>query len=326
MADTNRVIKEIGKEALERMYETMLIARKFEEEVQRLFDQGQCHGTAHLAVGEEATAVGTMFAVEPRDYMLATHRGHQQAIAKGMDVNAMMAEILGKAAGICKGKGGSMHMADLDKGVLGANGILGSNAPIACGAGITIRRRQEDRIVVCFFGDGASNLGAVHEAMNLAAVWDLPALFVLVNNTYGMSTHISRASRDVDLSKRAIPFGMPAETVDGNDVTAVYRAVKQARDYVAAEGPMLIVENTYRISGHSKSDQNLYRGAEEIELWRTRCPILRLKNGLLESGCFTEAQLETLDQKTTAIIQEAVAYARNAPEPSLDAILEDVYA
>ena len=180
--------------------------------------------------------------------------------------------------------------------------------------------------MVCFFGDGASNLGAVHEAMNLAAVWDLPVLFVLVNNTYGMSTHISKASREVDLAKRAIPFAMPAETVDGNDVVQVYHAVKEARDYVVQHGPMLIVENTYRISGHSKSDKNLYRTEEEIALWRGRCPILRLKAGLLESGGFSEAELEALDRKTSAMIQDAVDYARNAPEPSLDTILADVYA
>ena len=304
----------------------MMVARKFEEQVQQLFAQGLVHGTTHLGIGEEATAVGTILATKPQDYMLATHRGHPQALAKGMDVNAMMAEILAKADGVCKGKGGSMHIADIDKGVLGANGVLGSSAPIACGAGITIRRRGEDRIVVCFFGDGSANLGAIHEAMNLAAVWDLPVLFVLVNNTYAMSTPISKASRDTDLSKRAYPFDIPAKTIDGNNVIEVYDTVKRAREYVVKNGPMLIVENTYRTSGHSKSDGNLYRSKEEIAEWRGKCPILRLKKYLLENEIFTEEAIDKMDRETTAILEAAVEYGKNAPEPSLDTILTDVYA
>jgi len=304
----------------------MLLARKFEEQVQTLFAQGLVHGTTHLGIGEEATAVGTILAAEPQDYLLATHRGHNHALAKGVDINAMMAEILAKSDGVCKGKGGSMHIADLDKGILGANGILGSSAPIACGAGMTIRRRGEDRIVLCFFGDGAANLGAVHEAMNLAALWNLPVLFVLVNNTYGMSLHISKASSDPDLTKRAYPFGIPAETVDGNDVIAVYDTVKHARDYVVEHGPMLIVENTYRISGHSKSDGNLYRTKAEIAEWREKCPILRHKKYLLDKEIFTAEAIDEMDKETTAIIEAAVAYGKASPEPSLDTILTDIYA
>ncbi|MCL2588755.1 MAG: thiamine pyrophosphate-dependent dehydrogenase E1 component subunit alpha, partial [Oscillospiraceae bacterium] len=278
-----------SKKLLQEFMEKMMVARKFEEQVQLLFSQGLVHGTTHLGVGEEATAVGTILACQPQDYMLATHRGHNQALAKGLDVNAMMAEILAKETGVCKGKGGSMHIADIDMGILGANGVLGSSAPIACGAGLSIRQKNEDKIVVCFFGDGSSNLGAVHEAMNLAAVWNLPVLFVLINNTYAMSTHISKASRDTDLTKRAYPFGIPAESVDGNDVLAVYDTVKKARDYVQKNGPMLIVENTYRITGHSKSDGNLYRSKEEIAAWRKKCPIQRLKKTLIADGTFTEA-------------------------------------
>jgi len=318
--------KTLPKRLLQELLEMMMVARKFEEQVQTLFAQGLVHGTMHLGIGEEATAVGTCFAMKEEDYMLATHRGHAQALAKGMDVNGMMAEILAKATGACKGKGGSMHIADIERGILGANGILGSSAPIACGAGLTIRKRGEDRIVTCFFGDGASNLGAVHEAMNLAAVWNLPVLFVLVNNTYAMSTHISKASRDTDLSKRAYPFAMPAETVDGNDVIAVYNAVKDARKYVVENGPMLIVQNTYRTSGHSKSDGNLYRTKEEIAAWRKKCPIVRLRNYLLEEHIFDEKALEQMDEKTTQIIQAAVEYGKAAPEPSIDTILTDVYA
>ena len=323
---TPKLPPKLSKKLLKTFLTKMMVARKFEEQVQQLFAQGLVHGTTHLAVGEEATAVGTILACKPDDYMLATHRGHPQALARGIDVNAMMAEILAKETGVCKGKGGSMHIADIDKGVLGANGVLGSSAPIACGAAITAKRRGEDRIVICFFGDGSSNLGAVHEAMNLAAVWDLPVLFVCVNNTYAMSTHISRASRDTDLSKRAYPFGMPAKSIDGNDVLGVYETVKKAREYVVKNGPMLIVENTYRITGHSKSDGNLYRSKEEIAEWRAKCPILRLKKYLIENEIFTEEAIDKMDKDTTAIIEAAVEYGKNSPDPALDTILTDVYA
>jgi len=304
----------------------MMICRKFEEQVQQLFDQGLIHGTTHLAIGEEATAAGTVLALEPQDYVLASHRGHNPSLCKGVDVNGMMAEMLGKATGVSKGKGGSMHLCDLDKGLLATNGILGSNAPMACGAGMTIRRRGEDRIVACFYGDGCSNLGAIHEAMNLASIWSLPVLFVLTNNTYALSTHISAASRDIDLEKRAYPFAMPARTVDGNDVLAVYEAVKEARAYVVKNGPMLIVENTYRISGHSKNDKDLYRTQEEIDAWRAKCPILQFQNYLLENNIYTEEAIDAMDSEAAAIIEAAVAYSKDSPDPSLDTILTDVYA
>ena len=326
MPTTEITHESLDKDISRKIYETMLIARKFEEQVDMLFAQDLIHGTTHLAIGEEATAVGTVLATETHDYVLATHRGHQHVLAKGLDLNAAMAEMLGKSTGVCKGKGGSMHMADIDKHILGTNGVLGSNAPIACGAALSIRQRGEDRIVVCFFGDGSSNLGAIHESMNLAAAWNLPVLFVLVNNGYGISTSIAKASRDPDLAKRAIPFAIPAQNVDGNDVVEVYHAVKQARSYVAKNGPMLIVEHTYRISGHSKSDVNRYRTAEEIDAWRKKCPILRFRQYLLENGILAKKDLADIECRVEARIQAAVEYAKNAPSPPLDAILEDVYA
>ena len=318
--------EKIDKELMQELCEKMMLGRKFEERVQQLFAQGLVHGTTHLGIGEEATAAGTVLAIQPQDYMLATHRGHSQAIAKGTDLNEMMAEILAKETGVCKGKGGSMHIADIDKGVLGSNGVLGSCAPIACGAAMTIRHRKEDRIVLCFFGDGSTNLGAIHESMNLASVWDLPVLFVVVNNHYGMSTPISSATKDTDLAKRAYPFAMPAKTIDGNDVLEVYKTVKEARDYVAKNGPMLIVENTYRISGHSRSDGNLYRTKEEIAEWRVKCPIKRFSKYLIENGIFTQDEINTMDEKTTALIDAAVEFGKNSPDPSPDTILTDVYA
>jgi len=220
-----------------------------------------------------------------------------------------------------------MHIADIDMGILGSNGVLGSSVPIACGAGLKIKlKNEEDRIVLCFFGDGSSNLGAVHEAMNLASVWELPVLFVIVNNHYGMSMPLTKATKDPDLAKRAIPFAMPAKTINGNDVLEVYETTKEAREYVVKNGPMLIVENTYRISGHSKSDGNLYRTKEEIAQWRGKCPIIHFIEYLLKEGLFTREEIDAMDGKTTAIIDGAVEFAMISPNPSLDTILTDVYA
>ena len=315
------------KALLHEFYEKMVLGRKFEEKVQELFAQGLVHGTAHLGVGEEATAVGTVLAASADDYLLTTHRGHVQAIARGVDINAMMAEILAKETGVCKGKGGSMHIADIDVGILGSNGVLGSCAPIACGAALKIKlRNEENKMVLCFFGDGSANLGAVHEAMNLASVWDLRVMFVIVNNLYGMSTHLDKVAKDTDLAKRAIPYAMPARTVDGNDVLEIYDAVREAREYVVKNGPMLIVQNTYRISGHSKSDGNLYRTKEEIAEWREKCAIKRFSKYLLENRLFTQGEIDGIDGSTTAIIDAAVEFGKNSPDPPMDALMTDVYA
>ena len=304
----------------------MLLCRKFEEAIHDLYLNGVLHGTAHLGIGEEATAVGVCHALKQSDLILSTHRGHSQALAKGMDINAMMAEILGKETGACKGKGGSMHIADIDVGVLVANGVLGANAPIACGAALVSKKRNEDKIVVCFYGDGASNLGAIHEAMNLAAVWNLPLLFVLVNNGYGISTKIEHASRDADLEKRAYPFSIPAKTIDGNDCMAVYEATKAARKYVAVHGPMLLVLETYRISGHSKSDNNVYRTQAEIAAWQEKCPILRQEQYILAENLATQTELDYLKAQSAKDIAEATQKGLAAPLPRQDAIVSEVYA
>ncbi len=264
--------KKYQKELLTDMWEKMHLAREFEERVQWLFSMGQVHGTTHLGIGEEATAVGTVLALKRQDYVYGTHRGHSQAVSKGIDIDRMMAEILAKATGVCKGRGGSMHIADPAINYFGADGVLGASAVMCCGSALSIKKRAEtDRIAAVLFGDGSSNEGAVFEALNLASVWRLPMLFVCVNNTYGMSTHISRVMRDTDISKRAIPFGIPSKSINGNNVLEVYDTISEARRYVLENGPMLVVENTYRISGHSKSDGNLYRTKEEISQWKEKC-------------------------------------------------------
>lgn len=318
---------EHSKELYEQMWLKMNLSREFEEEVQWLFSKGLVHGTTHLGVGEEATAVGSILALRAQDYVFGTHRGHNQAITKGVNINHMMAEILARATGVCKGKGGSMHIADPDIHYFGADGVLGTSAVMCCGAGISIKKKkEEDRIAVVFFGDGSSNEGAVFEAFNLASIWNLPVLFVCVNNTYGMSTPIAKVMKDTDISKRAIPFGMPSKSINGNNVLEVYDTIKEAREYVLNNGPMLVVENTYRISGHSKSDGNLYRTKEEINAWKEKCPIKYFRKFLIDNKVFTDEELDKIAENAKVQIQEAVEYAKNSPEPSVDDIYEDVYA
>lgn len=309
------------------LLEKMMLARKFEENVQYYFSLGMIHGTTHLGIGEEATAAGTCLALTKDDDMFATHRGHSAAIAKGIDLNAMMAEIFGKSTGVCKGRGGSMHIADKDVGVLGANGIVGPSMALACGAAFAHKRRGERAIAAAFFGDGATNEGIFHESMNLASVWNLPVLFVCTNNLYGMSTHISRVMKNTNLADRAIPYGMEALTVDGNDAEAVYDAVSAAREKILETSePMMIVQNTYRISGHSKSDGNQYRTKEEIASWKERDPILLHEKKLLERGLASQEEIDALDRAAADRLEAAVRYAIESPYPRVEDIYEDVYA
>lgn len=317
---------EYCEKLLEQMWEKMNLAREFEDRVQWLFSMGLVHGTTHLGIGEEATAVGSILALKPQDYVYGTHRGHSQAIAKGINIDHMMAEILAKATGVCKGKGGSMHIADPDIFYFGADGILGASAVMCNGAALTIKKRKEkDRIAVVFFGDGTANEGATFEAINLAAVWKLPILFICVNNSYGMSTPIAKVMNDTDISKRAIPFGIPSKSIDGNKVLEVYDTVAAAREYVLENGPMLIVENTYRISGHSKSDGNLYRTKDEINAWKEKCPIKDFRKLLLEDERFTQERLDQLTALAKETINHAVEFGKSSPEPDIEDVYEDVF-
>jgi TPP-dependent pyruvate/acetoin dehydrogenase alpha subunit len=315
----------VPREKLELMYANMATTRAFEETAMKLFSLGKVHGTAHFCIGEEATAAGVCAAIEPEDLIYATHRGHGQSIAKGMCVNTMMAEFLGKATGVCKGKGGCMHIAEVAAGNLGANGIVGGGIPIAVGAALSTLMQKIDRIVVCFFGDGASNGGTFHEALNLASIWKLPVLFVCVNNQYGMSMHVSRAMNLEDISVRACSYGMPGRSVDGNDAVAIYEAAREARVAVRAGGPLLLVLNTYRIMGHSKSDAGLYRSKQEVETWKKRDPILRLSRILREQGVSAE-QISAMNMAAARTVEEALAFAEGSPEPSVETLEEDVYA
>ena len=316
----------ISKKILKEMYRKMMLTRKFEEKAAYLFSMGQVHGTAHFCIGEEATGVGASSALAKEDLIYVTHRGHGQCIGKGMDVNRMMAEFLGKETGYCKGKGGCMHIAGVEVGNLGSNGIVGGGIPIAVGAALSTRMQAIDRVVLCFFGDGATNEGTFHESMNLAAVWKLPIIFLCVNNQYGMSMSVERSMAIDDISIRASSYGIPGETINGNDIFEVYSTVKKAKAYVEKQGPKFIVANTYRIMGHSKSDANVYRTKEEIAAWKKKCPIDTMRKYLVENRLFSKNELDEIDKAAVAEIESAVEFAEKSSYPSIDTIFNDVYA
>lgn len=326
MAETTTLATSLGKEKLQDMYMKMLHTRNFEEKVAYFFSRGMVHGTTHLYAGEEATATGVMAAMADEDLMTSTHRGHGHLISKGAELNRMMAELLGKETGYCKGKGGSMHIADVERGNLGANGIVGGGIPIATGAGITTRMKGIDRVVVSFFGDGALNEGVFHESLNMASIWDLPVVFVCENNQYAMSMSRKKAFNIEDLSRRAEAYGIPGVNIDGNNVFEVYETAQWARGHARETGPVLIIANTYRYKGHSKSDANRYRTKEEIEEWKQVDPLPRMRKVLEDEKIFTKKELDAMEKQASDNIEAAVEFAQNAPEPSIDTLLDDVYA
>ncbi len=309
------------------MLQTMLRIRAFEEKAEELYQLGKVHGTMHLSIGQEAVAAGVCAALRPDDYILSTHRGHGHCIAKGADVRRMMAEFLGKETGCCRGRGGSMHIADAATGNLGANGIVAGGLPIATGVGLSIQIRGTDQVCVAFFGDGAANTGAFHESLNLAAIWSLPVVFVCENNHYAMSMPVQKAMRVARISDRACAYGIPGCTVDGMDAVAVYEAAREAVARARrGEGPTLVECVTYRFRGHSRSDRQRYRTREEVEAWRARDPILVLRGRLLALGILTEEALDRMAQAAREEIEEAVRFAEESPEPDPSTLLEDVYA
>ena len=312
------------------MYERMLVIRQFEEQAIALFERGHIRGNVHPCIGQEAVSVGVCTNLRRNDYMTSTHRGHGNCLAKGADPKRMMAELLGRKTGYCKGKGGSMHIADFDGGNLGANGIVGGGFPIATGAGIGIQNRGTDQVVVCFFGDGAANQGTFHESLNLAALWKLPVLYVCENNQYALSTPLRESVGLPELSERARGYGIPGARVDGNDVLAVHAAAAEAvRRARAGEGPTLLDCLTYRFFGHFTGDKGhgiTYRTKQEMEEWRNRCPIARLRRHLLGAAMATDAQLEKIETQAQALIAAAAQYGLDSPWPSPEEALEDVFA
>src|SRR3954449_7381000 len=310
-----------------RTLETMWRIRRFEEAVDDLFARGLMHGTMHLSIGQEASATGTCFALRDDDAITSTHRGHGHCIAKGADLTRMMAELLAKETGYCRGRGGSMHIADVATGNLGANGIVGGGIPIAAGAALAYQLRGENHVVACFFGDGATNEGAFHEAVNLAAIWKLPVVFICENNKYGMSFSAEKSMAVDTIAERASAYGIPGVGVDGNDVAAVYdvvhAAVERAR---AGDGPTLVESLTYRHKGHSKSDKNLYRTREEISEWRDKDPIGRFETHVVERGVLTSSDVEEVRAAATNAVRDAARRANAAPDANPDDLLDAVFA
>ena len=318
---------ELPKEKLVEMYRKMFEIRSFEEKVFELYAQNMVPGTIHLYAGEEAVAVGVCSNLRKNDYITSTHRGHGHCIAKGADPKKIMAEILGKKTGYCKGKGGSMHIADFSVGMLGATAVVGAGIPIAVGAGLSIKLRGTDQVVACFFGEGASNQGTFHEGINLAAIWKLPVLFICENNLYAMGTRQSRVMLIKNIADRAAAYGIPGVVVDGNDVLAVYeaagKAVERARK---GEGPTLIECKTYRHKGHSRIDPAKYRPREEVEEWLRKDPIKLFKEKLLKEKLLSEVEIQGIEMEVTNEIEKAVKFAVESPYPKPEEALEDVYA
>nr|WP_321396421.1 thiamine pyrophosphate-dependent dehydrogenase E1 component subunit alpha [uncultured Desulfobacter sp.] len=317
----------ISKEKMIQMYKTMYRIRQFESKLQQFFADGKIPGFVHLYLGEEAVAAGACAALEKEDYITSTHRGHGHLIAKGGDLKKMMAEIYGKSTGYCKGKGGSMHIADVDLGILGANGIVGGGGPIAAGAGMAIQYRGDSQVAVCFFGDGASNQGTTQEALNLASAWQLPVVFVNENNGYGISCHISKSMAITDIADRAAGYDMPGVIVDGNDVIAVHEAISAAVDRARkGEGPSLVECKTYRWRGHFEGDACTYREPGELEDWVKKDPIPRFANKMLDDKILTQKELDQLHADIDTELKEAIAFAEESPFPEPADMFEDIYA
>jgi pyruvate dehydrogenase E1 component alpha subunit len=310
------------------LYRMMCTIRHFEYMADKLYAAGKVHGTMHLSAGQEAVAVGTRLALQPDDYLINHHRGHGHFIAKGADLDRMMAEFLGKDSGYNHGRGGSMHIADFHSHNLGANGIVGGGIPQAVGVGLALQMQKRSEICVCIFGDGAANEGVFHEAMNMVALWKLPVLYICENNKYGMSMDVQRATAKLPIAQRAEAYGIPWACVDGNDVLQVYETMKTAVEHIrSGNGPYFVEAITYRYFGHSKSDRNLYRSKEEIEDWKqNRDPIRRFSRHLLRAEVFGEAQSQEIDDQAEQVILKAVEFAEASPEPDITTLTEYVYA
>ena len=316
-----------SRQELLALYHDVLLIRRFEEQCNALFLQGKIPSTLHLYIGQEAVAVGVCAALRPDDYVLGTHRPHGHAIAKGVSSRSIMAELFGKVTGCCKAKGGSMHVGDMSVGMFPAIAIVGANAPIATGAALSAKMRGSGQVVVAFFGEGGSNEGAVHEAMNMAAIWQLPVLFVCENNLYGASTPVTQITAIQNVADRAAAYGMPGVIVDGNDVVAVRDAARKAVERArAGEGPTLIECKTYRFCGHSRSDACGYRTREEEGEWRVKDPVSRLKLQLKEQTDSSNMDdVARIEAEVEAILDDAIRFADESPEPAPEDALLHVF-
>lgn len=316
----------MDKQMILQVYDTMLTIRKFEEKALQLFEENKLRGSVHLSIGQEAVAATVGAYLRKDDYITSTHRGHGHAIAKGARPDKAMAELMGKETGYCGGRGGSMHIADVESGNLGANAIVGGGIPHANGAALSAQMRGTDQVAVSFFGDGAANEGIFHEVLNIASIWNLPAIFICENNQYGMTTAVDSVTSVKDIAVRAAAYDMPGEVVDGNDVFAVEKAIKQAiKRARAGEGPTLIEAKTYRWKGHWTGDPEVYRTRDEVDEWKQKCPILRLEEHMREKKILTDDQISAKHQEIDKLIDEAEEFALKSPEPDPATVLDNVY-
>ena len=318
----------LDKNLLLEMFRKMEEIRRMDLKIAQLVKKGKVPGMTHFSVGEEAANVGAMLALNEDDLITSNHRGHGQAIAKGIDLNGMMAEILGKYTGTCKGKGGSMHIADLDAGNLGANGIVGGGMGIAVGAALTQQYKETGNIVVAFSGDGATNEGSFHESVNMAATWKLPVIFFIINNRYGISMDIHKATNTPHLYTRAEAYGIPGfYCEDGNDVMAVYETMGKAVDHVrGGNGPAIVEVESYRWFGHSTADAGVYRTKEEVDEWKNNNdPIIKYRDYLVSENIASAEELDAIQSQVKAEVDAAYEFAQNSPDPELSVAFEDVW-
>ncbi|MEK7205742.1 MAG: thiamine pyrophosphate-dependent dehydrogenase E1 component subunit alpha [candidate division NC10 bacterium] len=319
-------MKPLDKPMLLEIYRKMVAVRVFEETAADLFLKGQLPGFLHSYIGEEAVASGVCAHLTPQDMITSTHRGHGHAVAKGARLDMMMAELFAKKTGYCHGKGGSMHIADLDLGILGANGIVGGGVPIATGAGLALKLKGSDRVTVAFFGDGGSNTGAFHEGVNMAAVWNLPVVFVCENNQYAESTPRDVHQKIKDVAQRAMAYDIPGVVADGMDVFDVYQKTGEAIDRArGGGGPSLVETKTYRFMGHYVGDPQTYRSKDEVAQWKKRDPIAMFRKRVVEEGKITAADMDAIDSSIAKEMEQAVEFARQSPEPDIEAALQDIF-
>lgn len=306
---------------------TMLLIRRFEDKVQQLFLQGLIPGTTHLCQGQEAVSVGALSAISPADYLTITYRGHGQALARGVDPETAFAELMGRETGVCKGRGGSMHLTDFSRGLIGSFAIVGAGLPVALGAAMSAKLRGTTSVALTFFGDGATNIGTFHESLNMASVWKAPVVFICENNLYGEYSPVRATTPVDDLAVRATAYAIPGVTVDGNDVDAVYAATRAAVERArSGDGPTLLECKTYRYSGHSRTDPAKYRQPGELDAWKARDPIKRLGEALAAEGVMSVAEQDAMLQEVQDLINVAAERAAAAPWPKREEIDRYVYA
>jgi pyruvate dehydrogenase E1 component alpha subunit len=316
----------ISKDTALSMYRHMYLIRRFEERAAQAYTQGKINGFCHLYIGQEAVAVGVTEALRPNDYQISAYRDHGYPLTRGADPGMVMAELFGRSTGYCKGKGGSMHIFDVEHYILGGYGIVGGQIPLAAGTAFASKYRGEDRVTVCYFGEAAANQGSFHETLNMASKWALPVIFLCENNRYGMGTAFARVSPLPEVYKRASAYAMRGENVDGMDVIKVYEAVKDCAAHCrAGKGPVLLEANTYRYRGHSMSDAATYRTKGEVELKRKDDPIPKLRQWAVENLKLPEADFEAIDAEVKAAVDAAVKFADQSPEPSLDELHTDIF-